>query len=273
MRRRGGDDRKGRASDRPCIIGDGIVRRVALLADAHEAHTGVESVRARIVRVCVHFRAEPLAAAGDIEGGLIEALAEALSARGLGYGNAVDIEQVAALLCLPRFEPTEIGALIGQRAGLDQIDEAKRRAALICRDEASGQINPALQAVCRCLMPHTGRRGLVDRVEGREVSGGVRTDGHGGDVAHSNTTLQRFRLSLKKKEFYGNVGRPGLNPDDLVRANSDFVVPRRAFRGAAPEFGPPTLRIYQVTVPETLHLYKSDSTNVLEWAPRKRPLK
>ena len=83
MRRRGGDDRKGRASDRPCIIGDGIVRRVAFLANTDEAHTGVESVRARIVRVCVHFRAEPLATAGEVEGGCIEALAEALSARGL----------------------------------------------------------------------------------------------------------------------------------------------------------------------------------------------
>ncbi len=82
MRRRGGDDRKGRASDRPCIIGDGVVRPVALLGDAGEAEAGVEFVRSRIVRVCVHFCAEPLAAFGNLEGGFIQALAEALPARG-----------------------------------------------------------------------------------------------------------------------------------------------------------------------------------------------
>ena len=166
-------------SDRPCIIRNRIVRFVAFLADAGEAEAGVEFVRARIVRVCVHFRAEPLAALGDVEGRIIEALAEALSARGLGYGDPVNIEQVAALLCLPRLEPAEIGALIGQRAGLDQSDEAERRAVRVCRDEAGGEVNPAPQALSRVLMPHTGRRSLVDGVEGREVGRGVGTDGHG----------------------------------------------------------------------------------------------
>jgi len=80
------------------------------------------------------------------------------------------------LLCLPRFEPTEIGALIGQRAGLDQRDEAERRAVRICRDEAGGEINPSLQALSRILMPHAGRRGLIDGIEGREVGRGVGTD-------------------------------------------------------------------------------------------------
>ena len=82
------------------------------------------------------------------------------------------------MLCLPCFKPAEIGALIGQRAGLNQIDEAERRAACTCRDKTGGQINPALQTIGGVLMPHTGRRGLVDGVEGREVSGGVGTDAH-----------------------------------------------------------------------------------------------
>ena len=40
---------------RPCIIGDGIVRLVAFLADAGEAEAGMEFVRSWIVRGCVHF--------------------------------------------------------------------------------------------------------------------------------------------------------------------------------------------------------------------------
>ena len=154
---------------RPCIIGDGVVRPVAFFADAGEAEVGMEFVRARIVRVCVHFCAEPLAALGDLEGGFIQPLAEALSARGLRYRDPVDIEQVAALFRLPRFEPAQIGAVIGQRAGLDQRNETERRAARICCDKTGGQINPALQALSRVFMPHSGRRGLVDGIEGREV--------------------------------------------------------------------------------------------------------
>ena len=38
------DDRKGRGSDRPCIIGDGIIRRVAFLTDTGESQAGVEFV-------------------------------------------------------------------------------------------------------------------------------------------------------------------------------------------------------------------------------------
>ncbi len=104
----------------------------------------------------------------------------ALAARGFCKRDAVDIGHVRHVFIRhPLFQPAQILAVIAGCARLDEVDEAERCVRLVRQHETGAHGDQLAQRLGRVDMADTGRGGLVDGMEGGEVSGRIGTYRHG----------------------------------------------------------------------------------------------
>ena len=96
---------------------------VGTLPDLAKTETLVKALRAGIGWQAVDLARDLAVAPGAVrERRFVERLADPLAARRRSHGNPVDIDEVLAI----GLAPSEVGAVIGQRARLDQRQEAER---------------------------------------------------------------------------------------------------------------------------------------------------